>query len=197
MVIQKYYLIVSGAGKKIKIKIKIKKIIGTLSILTTSLSFAGDCPEVLDFSEQRLRAGENIEFCDAFTGKVRLVVNTSRRCGFTSQFQELEELYQTYKAERLAIVGFPSNDFQQEYRDEEKTAEACYVNYGVTFGMVAESSVTGLTANGFFQRLRTGQSSSWDFNNFLISPDRNQMRNFNAGMSPIRGELENSVRAIL
>ena len=111
------------AGKKMKKKIKMKKIMATLLISATSLSFAGDCPVVLDFSAQRLRATENIEFCDAFTGKALLVVNTASPCGFTSQFLELEELYQTYKAEGLAIIGFPSDDFRQEYSDPEKTAE--------------------------------------------------------------------------
>jgi glutathione peroxidase len=176
-----------------------KKIIGTLLIIATSLSFADECPEVLDFSAPRLRASENIEFCKAFADKALLVVNTASRCGFTSQFKELEELYQEYKDEGLAIVGFPSNDFRQEYGDEEKTAEVCYVNYGVTFDMVAESSVTGLTANKFFQRLRkqTGESPSWNFNKFLISPDGNQIQHFSSSVSPKNGKLEEAVRAML
>ena len=148
-----------------------KVLIASLLILATPLSFADDCPEILDFSAQRLRAGDSIEFCKAFAGKALLVVNTASRCGFTSQFQELEGLYQAYKSEGFAIVGFPSNDFRQEYSDAVKTAEVCYVNYGVTFDMVAESSVIGLTANSLFQRLRkqTGQSPSWNFNKFLIT----------------------------
>ena len=176
-----------------------KRIIGTLLIFATSLSFADDCPEVLDFSAPRLRASENVEFCKAFAGKALLVVNTASRCGFTSQFKELEELYQKYKDEGLAIVGFPSNDFRQEYGDAEKTAEVCYVNYGVTFDMVAESSVTGLTANAFFQRLRkqTGESPSWNFNKFLISPDGSRIQHFSSGVSPRNGELEEAVRAML
>ena len=176
-----------------------RRIIGTLLILATSLSFADDCPEMLDFSAPRLRASDNIEFCEAFAGKALLVVNTASRCGFTSQFQELEELYQAYKSEGLAIVGFPSNDFRQEHSDAEKTAEVCYVNYGVTFDMVGESSVTGLTANKLFQRLRkqTGQSPTWNFNKFLISPDGNEVRHFSAGVSPRNGRLEAAVRAML
>ena len=172
---------------------------GTLLLLATSLSFADDCPEVIEFSAPRLRASEKLEFCKAFAGKALLVVNTASRCGFTSQFQELEELYQVYKDEGLAIVGFPSNDFRQEYGDAEKTAEVCYVNYGVTFDMVAENSVTGLTANEFFQRLRqqTGQSPSWNFNKFLISPDGSRIRHFSAGVSPRNGELEEAVRSML
>jgi len=176
-----------------------KRIVGTLLIFATSLSFADDCPAVIDFSAPRLRGSENVEFCKAFAGKALLVVNTASRCGYTSQFQELEELYQTYKDEGLAIVGFPSNDFRQEYGDAEKTAEVCYVNYGVTFDMVAESSVTGLTANEFFQRLRkqTGESPNWNFNKFLISPDGSRIRHFSASVGPRNGELEEAVRAML
>jgi glutathione peroxidase len=65
----------------------------TLLILTTSLWFANDYPDMLDFSAPRSRASENIEFCQAFVGKALLVVNTASRSGFTSQFQELEGLY--------------------------------------------------------------------------------------------------------
>lgn len=101
-----------------------QSLIGALMIFATSLSFADDCSEVLDFNAPRLRTNESIEFCEAFTGKPLLVVNTTSQCGFTSQFRELEGLYQSYKSEGLAIVGFPSNDFRQEYSEAEKTAEA-------------------------------------------------------------------------
>ena len=176
-----------------------KRIMGTLLILATSLSFADDCPEVLDFSAPRLRASENVEFCKAFAGRALLVVNTASRCGFTSQFQELEELYKIYKDKGLEIVGFPSNDFRQEYTDAEKTAEVCYVNYGVTFHMVEESSVTGLTANKLFKRLRkqTGKSPDWNFNKFLISPDGSKVAHFSEAVSPRNGILESAIGALL
>ena len=168
-------------------------------ILTTPFSFADDCPAMLDFSAQRLRASDSIEFCKAFADKALLVVNTASRCGFTPQFQELEGLYQAYKSEGLAIVGFPSNDFRQEYSEAEKTAEVCYVNYGVTFDMVAESPVTGLTANKLFQRLRkqTGQSPSWNFNRFLISPDGSEVIHFSADVRPRDDRLEAAIRTML
>jgi glutathione peroxidase len=173
--------------------------LGFLLLVATSSSFAEECTELLDFSAPRLRASENIEFCNAFAGKALLVVNTASRCGFTYQFEELEDLYQTYKDQGLAIVGFPSNDFRQEYENAEKTAEVCHVNYGVTFDMVSESSVTGSTANELFQRLRqqTGKSPRWNFNKFLISPDGKQIQHFSAGEKPRSGPLEAAVRALL
>jgi glutathione peroxidase len=176
-----------------------QKITGASLLLATSLSFADICPDILDFNAPRLRTSENIQFCEAFAGKALLVVNTASRCGFTSQFQELEELYKIYKDEGLAIVGFPSNDFRQEYSNAEKTAEVCYVNYGVTFDMVKVSSVTGLTANKLFKRLRkqTGKSPGWNFNKFLISPDGSQVKHFSGAASPRNGDLEAAVRAML
>jgi len=108
-------------------------------------------------------------------------------------------LYQSYKDEGLAIVGFPSNDFRQEYGDAEQTVEVCYVNYGVTFDMVAEGSATGSTAKALFKRLRkqTGQSPSWNFNKFLISPDGSRVQHFSGTVSPRNRKLEKSVRAML
>jgi glutathione peroxidase len=182
-----------------------KKLIVMVLLALSSVSFGNPaspeskCSELLDFSASRLRASETIDFCESFGGKALLVVNTASRCGYTSQFRGLEELYQTYKDDGLAIVGFPSNDFRQEHGDAEKTAEVCYVNYGVTFDMVAESSVTGAKANTLFQRLRseTGESPSWNFNKFLIAPDGKTVRHFNSGERPRSGSLESAIRTML
>lgn len=176
-----------------------RKFLGLVLLMASSVSVGAECTKLLDFSAARLRASDTIDFCDAFAGKTLLVVNTASRCGFTPQFKGLEALYQAYKDDGLAIVGFPSNDFRQEHSDAEKTAEVCYVNYGVTFDMVAESSVTGDNANTLFQRLRseTGASPSWNFNKYLISPDGKSVRHFNSGATPRNGPLENAVRDML
>jgi len=176
-----------------------RKFLGVVLVMASSVSFGAECTNLLDFSAVRLRASETLDFCDAFAGKALLVVNTASRCGFTPQFEGLEGLYQAYKNDGLAIVGFPSNDFRQEHSDAEKTAEVCYVNYGVTFDMVAESSVTGASANTLFQRLsrETGESPSWNFNKYLISPDGKTVRYFNSGASPRNGALETAVKSML
>lgn len=105
---------------------------------TSSLAFASSCPDILQGKQRLLNSTEEIELCDAFKGKTLLVVNTASQCGFTPQFEQLEQLHQTYKDQNFAVVGFPSNDFRQDRGSEEKTAKICYLDYGVTFPMMRE-----------------------------------------------------------
>jgi glutathione peroxidase len=149
---------------------------------------------LLAFTAQRLRADDMIDFADAYAGRTLLAVNTASRCGFTSQFEQLEALYQKYRDAGLRIVGFPSNDFRQEHADAEDIAEVCYVNYGVTFDMVGESSVRGPGANAFFRRLEqaTGNAPSWNFNKYLITPGE-RVLHFDSGTAPLGGALEEAV----
>ena len=68
------------------------------------------------------------------------------------------------------MLGFPSDDFKQEYDQAEKTAEVCYLNYGVTFPMFTKTPVTGELANAFFKGLAeaTGTAPGWNFFKYLI-----------------------------
>lgn len=143
------------------------------------------CHDLLNFEAAKLRSSETVSFCDAFEGKALLVVNTASQCGFTPQFKELEELHQKYP-DKLAIVGFPSNDFNQEYSDAEKIGDVCYINYGVTFTMLEPSSVKGENANALFKSLaqETGEEPAWNFNKYLISADGTEVQHFASGVKP-------------
>lgn len=115
---------------------------------------------------------------DEYRGKVVLVVNTASECGFTPQFEGLEELFKKYKEEGLVILGFPCNQFgKQEPGDEKSIAEGCVVNYGVTFPMFSKVDVNGKEAHPLFKYLKKelggllGSKVKWNFTKFLI--DRN------------------------
>lgn len=177
---------------------KIPTSLPLLALLFSSGSHAA-CDSLLDFETTKLRSSETVNFCEAFSGKALLVVNTASKCGFTPQFRELQALYEKYRDQGLEIVGFPSDDFFQEHHDAAKTAEVCYINYGVSFTMVSTSPVRGSDANPFFRKLieATGRKPSWNFNKYLIERDGRTVHHFGTTTSPMGGKLETAVQAAL
>jgi glutathione peroxidase len=166
-----------------------KVILSTVALAATLLSgnvLANQCGDILGHSMQQLNTRESVNLCDSYQGKTILVVNTASKCGFTPQFDALEALYQKYQDKGLVVLGFPSDSFKQEYDDAEKTAEVCYLTYGVKFPMFASSKVKGDDANPVFKALiaKTGETPSWNFNKYLISADEQTVKHFGSRTAP-------------
>ena len=166
-----------------------KQLLSAMAIVTTVLAapaMANQCGAILGHSMQQLNTRESVDLCDSFKGKTLLVVNTASKCGFTPQFDALEALYQKYQDKGLVVLGFPSDSFKQEYDDAEKTAEVCYLTYGVKFPMFASSKVKGDQANPVFKALiaKTGESPSWNFNKYLVSADEQTVKHFGSRTAP-------------
>lgn len=174
---------------------KTLKLIVALLVMPVFNTAHGDCNPLLSFEAQKLRSSEKINFCEKFEDKLLLVVNTASHCGFTPQFKGLESLYQKYRHKGLEVVGFPSNDFFQEADDESKTAEVCYINYGVTFTMLSPSAVRGSDSNLLFRKLTkvTGNAPRWNFNKYLISPDGEKVTHYGSTDKPLGGSLEKNI----
>ncbi|MDP5137738.1 glutathione peroxidase [Rheinheimera baltica] len=154
-------------------------------VLSTSV-MANQCGDILGHSMQQLNTRESVDLCDSYKGKTILMVNTASKCGFTPQFDALEALYQKYQDKGFVVLGFPSDSFKQEYDDAEKTAEVCYLTYGVKFPMFSSSKVKGDDANPVFKALiaKTGETPSWNFNKYLVSGDEQTVKHFGSRTSP-------------
>lgn len=129
-----------------------------------------------------------------FEGKVLLVVNTASDCGFTYQYEGLEELYQTYKDKGLVILGFPCNQFgQQEKGDNQEIESFCQVNYGVSFPMFEKIDVNGDEAHPIFKFLTESKKGlfdseriKWNFTKFLINQNGEVLKRYGSITKPKR-----------
>ncbi|MBO4606254.1 MAG: glutathione peroxidase [Bacteroidales bacterium] len=109
--------------------------------------------KIYDFKAQSNRGAE-VDFKE-YEGKVLLIVNTASKCGFTPQYDGLEELYQKYKEQGLVIIGFPCDQFaHQEPGSDEEIAEFCRINHGVTFPLMAKTDVNGPEEHPVFTYLK-------------------------------------------
>ena len=107
---------------------------------------------IYDFSYTSIE-GQKVSM-EEYRGKVLLIVNTASKCGFAPQFKGLEELYQQYKDQGLAVIGFPCNQFMdQEPGDEKAISEFCTVRYGVSFPLSGKVDVREETAIPLYRYL--------------------------------------------
>ena len=173
-------------------------LVGAALLSPPTAAAAAECPAFLKHEFKRLRSSEKLDLCATYAGKPLLIVNTASHCGYTSQFEGLEALHQKYRSRGLVILGFPSDDFNQEAGDETKVAEVCFVNYGVKFPMFAPSSVTGAKANPVFSELaRQSRAPSWNFNKYLVSPEGKVVAYFGSSVTPESKELNAAIEKAL
>ncbi|MGQ8920660.1 glutathione peroxidase [Bacillus halotolerans] len=138
-----------------------------------------------------------------FAGKVLLIVNTASKCGFTPQFKQLQELYDTYQPEGLEILGFPCNQFMnQEPDDEEGIQEFCETNYGVTFPMFSKVEVNGKNAHPLFAYLTDNakgmlgtKAIKWNFTKFVVGRNGEIAGRYSPNTNP--KELEDVIAKLL
>jgi glutathione peroxidase len=136
-------------------------------------------------------------------GKVLLIVNTASQCGFTPQFQGLENLYKQYHAEGLEILGFPCNQFgSQDPGSNEEILTFCQTNYGVTFPMFARIDVNGPDAHPLFQHLKAqapgvlgSEAIKWNFTKFLVDKTGAVKARYAPTTKP--GDLEQAIKTLL
>lgn len=132
---------------------------------------------IADFTVTTNR-GDELDLA-AKKGTVLLIVNTASKCGFTPQYDGLEEVFQDYKDQGFEVLGFPCNQFGgQEPGNADEIAEFCKLNFGVTFPLMAKIDVNGEGASPLFDWMK-GEAKGlmgstgikWNFTKFLVNRD--------------------------
>ena len=124
-----------------------------------------------DFSIEGI-TGEIINFKD-YENKVILVVNTASYCGFTKQYQDLQDLWDKYKSKGLIVLGVPSDSFNQEKKTNSEVKEFCEVNFEINFPLTTITEVKGSGAHEIFKWAKNNFGKSaipkWNFHKILIN----------------------------
>ena len=156
---------------------------------------------IYDFSVKTIDSKE-ISMSE-YKGKVLLIVNVASECGFTPQYEGLEKLYQTYKAQGFEVLGFPSNQFgKQEPLGNEKIKFFCQGTYNVHFDMFSKIDVNGENAAPLYKYLKREQggflwmdSIKWNFTKFLVDREGNVVDRFAPSTKPL--SIKSSIEKLL
>ncbi len=156
------------------------------------------CPALLRHTFPRLQDEKPQALCQ-YAGKVLLVVNTASYCGFTPQYQGLEALHAKYAARGLVVMGFPSNDFNQETGSTQQIAELCFNTYGVKFPMFTKTNVKGSDAHPFFRELarQADRAPRWNFHKYLVDRQGKVVEDYSSLTGPTDAKLVAAVEKAL
>jgi len=156
------------------------------------------CVALLEYTVPRLQDDAPQSLCQ-YSGKVLLIVNTASFCGFTPQYEGLEALYKRYAARGLVVMGFPSNDFNQEPKGNKDIAEFCFDTYGVKFPMFAKTTVVGADAHPLYKKLAaaTGQPPRWNFHKYLVDRKGQVVASLPSKVAPTDKDLIERIEKLL
>lgn len=140
--------------------------------------------------------GKTFDFAK-LKGKKLLIVNTASECGYTPQYEQLEELYKKYKSKNFEIIGFPANDFgAQEPGSNEEIATFCKKNYGVSFPMMSKITVKGEKMEPVYafltQKEKNGVMDSnvkWNFQKYLVNESGKLVKMLPSNVSPMDEQI--------
>jgi glutathione peroxidase len=127
------------------------------------------------------------------------------QCGYTPQYEGLEELHKRYASRGLRLLGFPSNDFgEQEPGTNSEIADFCKKNFGVEFDMFSKIRVVGNSKAPLYKYLTSAQTNpkfageiEWNFEKFLIGRNGQVIARFKSPVEPLSKEMTTAIEAAL
>jgi glutathione peroxidase len=155
-----------------------------------------------DFSFAKLDEPGDIKLSD-YAGKAVLVVNVASACGFTSQYRDLEALYEAKAGKGLVILGVPCNDFgHQEPGSDREIREFCDTSYHVTFPMAHKVEiVSSERRHPFYQwiadELGDAALPRWNFHKFLIGKNGDLIAGYGSKTAPLAPDMLEAIKEAL
>ncbi|WP_425049572.1 glutathione peroxidase [Psychromarinibacter sp. S121] len=134
-----------------------------------------------------------------WAGHPVLVVNTASLCGFTPQYEGLQDLHERYGAEGLIVLAVPSDDFKQELATDAQVKDFCAMTFDLTLPMTTITPVRGDAAHPFYRWLAEdhGFTPSWNFNKVLIAPDGSVAATFGSMTKPLSTAITGAIETML
>ena len=179
-----------------------KKVIYLLSIVMFFFKTSATANYEKNFYDYSIESitGETINFKD-YKNKVILVVNTASYCGFTKQYDELQELWDLYKDKGLIVLGIPSNSFNQEKNTNADVKEFCEINFNINFPLTTITEVKGENAHEIYLWAKENHGKSavpkWNFHKILINKEGKVEDTFASFTKPMSKKIRLKIEKIL
>ena len=162
----------------------------------------GNSMENKNFYELKLETitGETISL-EKFRGKTVLLVNVASKCGFTKQYEDLQNLWDKYKSKGLIVLGIPSNSFNQEKKNSNEVKNFCEVNFDINFPLTTITEVKGKNAHEIFKWAKDNYGNSaipkWNFHKILINKKGMIEDTFSSFTNPMSKKIIKKIEKIL
>lgn len=138
---------------------------------------------------------------NSFKGKYVLLVNVASKCGFTSQYESLQKLYEQYK-DKLVVIGVPCNQFgRQEPGNSSEIKSFCTLNYGVTFPITEKIDVKGKNQHKLYKwltkKVNNGSKDSsvkWNFQKYLIDKNGALIDYYFSSTNPLSSKITKHIK---
>ena len=144
--------------------------------------------------------GDQIDLKD-FKGKPILIVNTASYCGFTKQYNDMQELWEKYRDRGLIVLGVPSNSFNQEKSDNSAVKEFCEVNFNFNFPLTEITDVKGDNAHEIYKWAKANYGRSavpkWNFYKILINREGKIDDTYASLTSPTSNKITKKIENLL
>tara|TARA_B100000427_G_C15421527_1_gene556602 strand:- start:97 stop:636 length:540 start_codon:yes stop_codon:yes gene_type:complete len=172
-------------------------LIFTFLILFNNIAISMEKSSIYDHNFQDIDG--NLVNLSKFEGKPLLLINTASRCGFTPQYEGLQELFLKYRKTDLTIIATTSNSFKQEYSSNEEIKKICLTNYGVGFITSSPINVKGKEAHPMYKWLndKFGKKPKWNFYKFLFNREGQLVNSWSSVTKPNNKKILSEIEKLI